>query len=57
MSEVYSHLFEEVGLRLAEAKAVGFGFELPKNPSEKPVAAPFAPKVEDQMIEEVVVND
>jgi hypothetical protein len=31
MSEIYSHLFEEVGLRLAEADAVGFGFDLPKN--------------------------
>jgi integrase len=57
MSEVYSHLFEEVGLRLAEAKAVGFGFELPKNLSEKPVVAPIAPKVEGEMLEEVVVND
>jgi hypothetical protein len=50
-------LFEEVGLRLAEAEAVGFGFELPKNPSEKPVVARIAPKVEDEMLEEVVVND
>jgi hypothetical protein len=36
MSELYSHLFEEIELRLAEAEVVGFGFELPitrpKNP-------------------------
>ena len=29
MSEIYSHLFEEVDMRLAEAENVGFGFELP----------------------------
>ena len=30
-------------MRLAEAEAVGFGFDLPKNPSEKAVVAPIAP--------------
>lgn len=56
MSEIYSHLFEEVGLRLAEAEAVGFGFDLPKSPSEKPVVAPIAPKVGDEVLEEVAVT-
>jgi len=56
MSEIYSHLFEEVGLRLAEAEAVGFGFELPKSPSEKLAVAPIAPKVVDELYEEVPVN-
>jgi integrase len=56
MSEVYSHLFEEVGLRLAEAEAVGFGFELPRSPSEKPVVAPIAPKVGHEVFEEVAVH-
>jgi integrase len=56
MSEIYSHLFEEVGLRLAEAEAVGFGFEVPTSPSEKFVVAPIAPKVGDEVFEEVAVN-
>lgn len=56
MSEIYSHLFEEVSLRLAEAEAVGFGFDLPKSPSEKPVVAPIAPKVGDEVLEEVAVT-
>jgi hypothetical protein len=30
MSELYSHLHEELELRLAEAKRAGFGFDLPK---------------------------
>lgn len=44
MSEIYSHRFEEIDMRLAEAEAVGFGFDLPKNPSEKAVVAPIAPR-------------
>jgi len=28
-------------MRLAEAKVVGFGFDLPKDPSEIPVVAPM----------------
>jgi integrase len=56
MSEIYSHLFEEVGLRLAEAEAVGFGFELPKSSSKKLVVAPIAPKVGDEVFEEVAVS-
>jgi hypothetical protein len=38
MSEVYSHLHEDVETRLAEAERVGYGFTLPK------VVAPSAPK-------------
>jgi len=38
MSEVYSHLHEDVETRLAEAARVGYGFKLPK------VVAPSAPK-------------
>ena len=30
MSELYSHLHEELETRLAEAERVGYGFELPK---------------------------
>jgi len=44
MSEIYSHLFEEIDMRLAEAKVVGFGFDLRKDPSEIPVVAPIAPR-------------
>jgi hypothetical protein len=57
MSELYSHLFEEIELRLAEAEVVEFGFELRRNPSEKSVVAPIAPKVGDQVPEEVAVSD
>lgn len=56
MSEVYSHLFEEIGLRLVEAEAVGFGFELPQKPSEKPVIAPIAPRIGEEVFEEVAVT-
>jgi len=31
MSELYSHLFEEVELRLAESAQVGAGFDIPAN--------------------------
>lgn len=57
MSELYSHLFEEIELRLAEAEAVGFGFDLPQKLSENPVIAPIAPKVGDGVLEEVAVSD
>ncbi len=40
MSELYSHLHEELEMRLAEAERVGFGFDLPRG-----VIAPNAPKV------------
>jgi hypothetical protein len=39
MSEMYSHLHEELDVRLAEAESVGYGFDLPKT-----VVAPNAPK-------------
>jgi hypothetical protein len=38
MSEVYSHLHEDVATRLAEAERVGYGFAIPK------IVAPDAPK-------------
>src|SRR5713101_6383043 len=56
MSEIYSHLFEEIDMRLAEAQAVGFGFDLPKNPSEKVVAAPIAPRSKTEVFQEVAVS-
>jgi hypothetical protein len=39
MSEVYSHLHEELETRLAEAERVGYGFTIPK------AVAPSAPRV------------
>jgi len=39
MSELYSHLHEELEMRLAEAESVGYGFELPKV-----AVAPNAPR-------------
>jgi hypothetical protein len=39
MSEVYSHLHEDVEMRLAEAERVGYGFTIPK------IVAPNAPKI------------
>lgn len=56
MSEIYSHLFEEIDMRLAEAEAVGFGFDLPKNPSEKAVVAPIAPRFKAEVFQEVAVS-
>ena len=41
MSELYSHLHEELDMRLDEAARVGYGFELPK------VDAPNAPRKTD----------
>jgi integrase len=40
MSELYSHLHEELELRLKEAERVGYGFDLPEA-----VVAPNAPKI------------
>jgi hypothetical protein len=54
MSQIYSHLFEEIDMRLAEA--VGFGFDLPKNPSEKAVVAPIAPRFGTEVFQEVAVS-
>jgi len=42
MSEIYSHLYEELEMRLEEAKRVGYGFELPKT-----AIAPNAPRKSD----------
>jgi integrase len=56
MSEIYSHLFEEIDMRLAEAEAVGFGFDLPTNPSEKAVVAPIAPRFKTEVFQEVAVS-
>jgi hypothetical protein len=38
MSELYSHLHEELQLRLEEAEPVGYGFDLK-------VVAPIAPEI------------
>jgi integrase len=46
MSEVYSHLHEELEMRLAEAERVGYGFEL------NVVVAPSAPKISGMQLEE-----
>jgi hypothetical protein len=40
MSELYSHLHEELQMRLEEAERVGYGFDLPKI-----AVAPNAPKI------------
>ena len=56
MSEIYSRLFEEIDMRLAEAEAVGFGFDLPDNSSKKAVVAPIAPRFEVEVFEEVAVS-
>jgi hypothetical protein len=55
-SEMYSHLFEEIDMRLAEAEAAGFGFDLPKNPFEKAVVAPIAPRFKTEVFQEVAVS-
>jgi hypothetical protein len=51
MSELYSHLHEELEIRLAEAERVEYGFDLPKpfssecgNTEPPPVVAPNAPR-------------
>jgi hypothetical protein len=51
MSELYSHLHEELDMRLAEAERVGFGFELPKKPAAAVV--PIVPRKQEQKAEEV----
>lgn len=56
MSELYSHLFEESEVRLAEAETVGFGFDLPEKPSKKVVVAPIAPRFRNEVLREVAVN-
>jgi hypothetical protein len=54
LSEIHSPLFEETDMRMAEA--VGFGFDLPQNPSHKTVAAPIAPRIEIDALEDEAVN-
>ena len=44
MSEVYSHLHEELETRLAEAERVGYGFTIPK------LVAPSAPKTSNERV-------
>jgi integrase len=51
MSEVYSHLHEELEMRLAEAERVGYGFDLPGKPTEAVV--PIVPKQRKQKAVEV----
>jgi hypothetical protein len=43
MSELYSHLHEELDLRLAESERIGYGFVLPGATAS--TAAPNAPKL------------
>lgn len=45
MSEVYSHLYEDLQVRLAEAKRVGYGFDLP----------PVVPNVPRISVQDVVM--
>jgi hypothetical protein len=42
LSELYSHLHEELEMRLEEAERVGFGFKLPKTE-----VAPNVPNISD----------
>jgi integrase len=51
MSELYSHLDEDLDLRLDEAEQVGFGFELPKVIA--PSAPSFSVETPQEMFEEV----
>jgi len=56
MSEIYSHLFEEIGMRLAEAEAVGFGFDLRKNPSERPLLHRLHRDFKTEVFQEVTAS-
>jgi hypothetical protein len=51
MSELYSHLHEELPLRLDEAKRVGYGFTLPA--SKNVSVVPIVPKSKHKNAEEV----
>ena len=55
-AQLFSTLFEEIDMRLAEAKVVGFGFDLPKDPSEIPVVAPMAPRSQVEVFEQVAAG-
>lgn len=61
MSELYSHLHEELDMRLAEAERVGYGFDLPKfvsveseNNGLAAVIAPNAPRKSNVKSEGVI---
>jgi hypothetical protein len=49
MSELYSHLHEELQLRLDEAERVGYGFILPLSDAS---VVPSVPKVHQNSAEE-----
>ena len=51
MSEVYSHLHEELETRLQEAERVSYGFDLPDAPT--PTVVPIVPKKTEQKAAEV----
>ena len=51
MSELYSHLHEEIELRLEEAERVGYGFILPG--SQNAVVVPNVPKKVEQKSKEI----
>ena len=53
MSELYSHLHEELQLRLDEAERVGYGFVLPSSTSEGSVV-PIVPKLHQNTAAEKV---
>jgi integrase len=50
MSELYSHLREELELRLAEAERVGYGFTIPKTVA---VVVPSVPRLSDPVSIEI----
>jgi len=50
MSEVYSHLHEELELRLEEAKRVGYGFVLPE--ASNVAVVPIVPKLQQNSADE-----
>ena len=57
MSELYSHLHEELELRLAESERVGYGFVLPgATASRVPPNAPKLKSVDDVQIAAQVVE-
>ena len=57
MSEIYSHLFEEVDMRLVEAEEVGFGVELPvEEASENALLHRLHRKMEVGTFQEVAVT-
>ena len=51
MSEVYSHLHEELEMQLVEAERVGYGFDLPEKPTATVVL--IVPKKQKQKAVEV----